>query len=94
MSKYYECHITLFGNKEEIKAIVEDEGWKFSAIDGDPVLGGGVHCYATHHYGKHYEEGSVVNLMNFKATIFKNRGLQVLRQKVEYVVYDTKWKVA
>lgn len=89
---YYECHITMCGNREEIKAKVKGciEGWKFSAIDGDPVLGAGVLCYATRHYNSRTKRDRVIEMMGMVSAVLREAGLTVIRQKVELVVFDTK----
>lgn len=44
---YIEAHVTLIGDPEELRPKVEETGWTFSCIFGDPNLGPGVKCYAT-----------------------------------------------
>lgn len=91
MSKqYYECHITMRGPAAEIEPLVKAERWKFSAIDGDPVLGRGVLCYATHHFKKSLDTVDVIIAMGIVAARLQDQGVEVIRQKVELVVYDTK----
>ena len=90
MSEYYECHITMRGDKAIIQPLVEKAGWKFSCIDGDPVLGDGILCYATKHYSHNEAKDWVVLCMNRAAEELKE--CNVIRQKVEFVLYDTKWK--
>jgi len=91
MSKqYYECHITMRGDKTKIEPLVKAEHWKFSAIDGDPVLGAGVLCYATHHFKGTLDKVDVVIAMGIVADKLRDQGVEVIRQKVELVVYDTK----
>lgn len=94
--QYYECHITMRGDPEFIRPLVESSvtGWKFSAIDGDPVLGNGVLCYATSHFPVRLSQDVVVEKMNFVAHCLSQQGAEVIRQKVELVVYDTKHKAA
>ncbi len=92
MKKYYECHITFTGNMERIKLRVEKTGWKFSCIDGDPTLGDGARAYATKHYNSRCKLEKVVQEMNEVArnlTLFE-QDIDVVRQKVELIVYDTK----
>jgi hypothetical protein len=92
MKEYYECHITMRGNPKDIKPLVESFNWKFSAIDGDPVLGNGVLCYATRHYNARWQKQSIIDEMRIVAAQLSQKAPveEVLREKVELVVYDTK----
>ena len=89
MTTYIELHVTMTGDPVAIKPVVENIGWKFSRIDGDPVLGLGVKCYATKqakYKEDHFEEASRTVLMAGEA--LRNAGLTVVREKVEVVVFD------
>jgi hypothetical protein len=87
--RYYECHVTMEGDRKTIQGMVEDvsmpRGWKFSAIDGDPVG----KCYAT----KHTNEGeyNAITACRTGAEILRSMGANVVREKVEFVVYDMKF---
>lgn len=88
MKNYYECHITLEGDREAAKACVEGMAWKFSAIDGDPVTGPGVKLYATRHYNAKHSTENMIELLHQTAQHFVDRGFVVTRRKVELVLYD------
>lgn len=90
MSKtYYECHITLNGDPTKIKAAVEEIHWKFSKIDGDPVMGSGVKCYATRHFNAKWGKEQVVFLLHDAANmLLEYPGIEVTRRKVELVIFD------
>lgn len=93
MKQYYELHITMEAPvewKEQIKVIVEEYGWKFSAIDGDPELGEGVKMYATTHLHIKTPVLDAVDTLNAMAKILAARVLEVVRKKVELVVYDAR----
>jgi hypothetical protein len=92
MQQYYECHITVIEDKPRtlIQQLIEDSKWKFSAIDGDPVLGKKVYCYATKHYKEALGSEYVVNDLLAVEKSYKDQGLNVSRSKVELVVFDTK----
>lgn len=87
---YYESHITMLGTPETLKPLVEEIKWKFSAIDGDPVLGEGIKCYATmHHSAKHTIE-DVISYVKAASQALRQKNIKILRSKVELVLYDTK----
>lgn len=86
--QYYECHVTMSGNKEAIKKCVEKLKWKFSCIDGDPTLGDGLKCYATRHFNHKLKESAVLNELHRIADSLVNSGIEVLRRKIERVIYD------
>ena len=89
--EYYECHITMEGDAKKIEPIVEKTGWKFSKIDGDPILGAGVKCYATAHFNTRYCREFVQQQVDLVAQIFREqKGIKLLRRKVELVLYDIK----
>lgn len=88
---YYECHITLEStDKDKTRKAVEVLGWKFSAIDGDPVLGAGVKCYATRHYNHRHQSVSIVSIVNHTASLLHEMGEEITRRKVELVIYDSR----
>jgi hypothetical protein len=85
---YYECHVTLLGNATEIRPEVENRKWKFSVIDGDPVLGDGIKCYATKLFNRRVAQDTVIKELFLIATELQNNGFNVLRRKVELVIFD------
>lgn len=89
--EYYECHITLEPHPELEKSLPMP--WKFSQIDGDPVLGKKVLAYATRYYSTAETKEFVIGDMAEIASILTSKGFTVVRQKVELVVYDTKKKL-
>jgi hypothetical protein len=88
VSSYYECHVTLLGDPETIRPHVERLKWKFSCIDGDPVLGEGVKCYATRQFSKRLDIEAVQTKLFRTAYDLKAARLEVIRRKVELVIYD------
>jgi len=88
MVTYYECHITLEGNSNEIKTHVEELKWKFSSISGDIILGDGVKCYATRHFNTKLSFTKVFEKLMDTAYELENKGIKVIRRKVEHVLYD------
>lgn len=91
MKQYYECHITLLGNKKIIEENVKVTKWRFSSIDGDPVLGDGVKCYATMFFKSSLTEKFVLNKLHKTADFLQHIiGLNVIRRKIEKVIYDDK----
>ena len=74
----YELHITLLEP-------VELEGWKSSAIDGDPLLGDGVKYYLTT-YSVSEEQGH--DKINQALDVLHNK--KVIRAKIEHIVYDVR----
>lgn len=94
MKEYYECHITMIGDPAKIETAVEAVGWTFSRIDGDPTLGAGVKCYATKHFN--LREGPVGRIAWMVDTLANGLEttceVEVLRTKVELVVYDNRRK--
>ena len=89
MKEYYECHITMLGEPEKIRPIIVEEGWTFSAIEGDPDLGPGLKCYATKHFNIKIDQKTVERLVHNEARhLNEYKNLNILRTKVEKVVYD------
>ena len=85
--QYYECHITLEGDPALLKHAVENLKWKFSKIDGDPVMGAGVKCYATRHYNVRWPERDVLSFLHTTAAELA-LNFTVTRKKIELVIYD------
>ena len=89
-NSYYETHITMIGDPQEIKPVVEMLKWKFSVIDGDPSLGNGVRCYATKHWkSTRNQEDCLVDLRLMAESLeYACRTCKVIRRKIELVIYD------
>lgn len=95
MKRYYECHVTFL-----LPPIVPPiggwtnhftfPGWKFSSIDGDPVLGSGVKSYLTRQMKESQGLDFAIASVESVAANLREQGFQVLRTKVEHVVYDSK----
>ena len=88
MTQYYEAHITMKGDPAVIRQLVEDTNWKFSSIDGDINLGDGIKCYATTQFNKKLGDEKIIDLLKGTAAFLKMRGVEILRRKVEIVIYD------
>ena len=88
MTNYYECNITMQGEAEKIRQAVEGLKWKFYVIDGDPNLREGVKCYATRQFNYKLPFPTVLGIL---AETAKDLGeFEILRKKVELVLYDSK----
>lgn len=90
--RYYELHITLddLGDRrvrERMQVVVLAMPWKFSAIDGDPVTGPGVKCYATTHLNTKVGEEFALGHLLGSAAHLERAGFEVTRRKVELVLY-------
>lgn len=87
---YYEAHITLLGSPERIKPAVDLIKWKFSVIDGDPVLGKGVKCYATKHFNAKMDKEEVLMDLRMAADALEYAlpEDEVIRRKIELVIFD------
>lgn len=88
----YEVHITMKSSSEIARQAVEGLDWKFSCIDGDPALGDHVFCYATKHFPISNDLQSIIQQTNITAKTLSDYA-EVVRQKVELIVYDTRVKI-
>lgn len=87
-TSYYECHITMEGDPSIVHPMVEVMGWKFSSINGDIVLGNGRKCYATKHFNAKIPQEAVVHILMEAANDLTQCGIDVVRRKVERVIFD------
>ncbi len=88
---YYEAHITLEKIDREIEEeTIKELGWKFSCIDGDPLLGKKPFSYATKHFSPRLRQSKVINEIESIADSLASLGFIVLRSKLELVLWDTK----
>ena len=85
MKEYWEAHITFYSDKE-----LEYPSWKFSKIDGDPVLGKGVKSYLTKQFKGSIPLSDILEEMNGVTKHIFDSGCDYFRRKVERVVFDTK----
>jgi len=82
----YECHITV---PLAQGPVAEDHGkrhhWKYSAIDGDPVLGKETFAYLTTH------DSDLLRMqerMTMMSADLRAIGVEVIREKIELIVFD------
>lgn len=95
MKEEFECHITIALPESEqihykveaMKLRVEAVKWSFSCIEGDPQLGQRTFCYATAYYA---DADTAIEMTNAVATVLSGKGLNVVRRKVEHVIYDSR----
>ncbi len=89
-NEYWECHITMTCTGKE-RAFVEQfgNGWTYSNITDDPILGPGAKCYATRHFHEKISLGFVVMATIDVARVLEQSGAKVIRRKVERVVFDS-----
>tara|TARA_R110000782_G_scaffold148701_2_gene241431 strand:+ start:136 stop:456 length:321 start_codon:yes stop_codon:yes gene_type:complete len=83
---YYEVHITFIGPLNE----TPPRPWKYSQIDGDPVLGEGIKAYLTRQYKGGTEKMLMINDIEITSVWLKRIGHTILREKIEDVIFDTK----
>lgn len=81
----YETHITFPGARWRKTRRLAKDGWKFSRMKGDPVLGSKTFCYLTS-YNDSY--GEAIRLAHIQASLASKIGVMPLRIKVEQEVYD------
>jgi hypothetical protein len=85
----YEAHITFSKDHADfVRRCAAELEWKFSQIDGDPVLGDKVFCYLSAH------DDSQMRLMQRMGDVvekLKPFGIIPLRTKIEEILYDKLW---
>lgn len=91
MTPYYELHVTFVSEPDGTEPPSSiPRGWKFSRIDGDPVLGDGIKSYLTRQLAHKLGLAHAKDLLDQAADKLKVLGYQILRKKVELVVYDAR----
>ena len=84
----YESHITVSTDCRVVGIDVADTyGWKTSEIARDPLLGDETYFYLTSH------DKSFIGMydrMKEVSDALRSRGVEVVREKIELIVYDTK----
>ncbi len=87
----FECHITYPRDKSDIiENLAKKLHWKFSKIDGDPVLGKEVFCYLTTH---DKDFCNIQTRMIWAREAGLEYNISPVREKIECILYDTKVKV-
>jgi len=85
----YEAHITCDKQyAREVEQVAEATGWVFSVISGCPILGQGTYCYLTN-YNKDNPALLLASMQGVSRGL-QDRGVSVLRSKIEHIVYDSK----
>lgn len=85
----YESHITFDRDiADQVREFAVEIGWKFSQIDGDPVLGDKVFCYLSQH---DLDQEKLTIDMEKAVKTARSRGLKPIRQKIEKIIFDQRW---
>lgn len=86
----FECHITCrVKDQERIDLIAKNWHWKTSEIKRDPVLGDDSYYYLT---TRHNNLVQMYDRMCHMANTLKAKDIEVVREKIEVIVHDTKVK--
>lgn len=84
----FEAHITVDAvHADRLQRVSKGLiGWKFSKIDGDPIMGLGTRCYLTA-----YDKDDKQLLTRMKSIVVGLELIDIphLRQKIEHIVFDT-----
>lgn len=84
----FESHITFpISSAKTVEKIGIFSGWKYSQIEGDALLGAKPYCYLTAY--EPTEEELYNRMMTVKA-FAETSGIEVLRTKIERIIYDSK----
>lgn len=83
----FEVHITCRPEDAHRLKSAAFGGWKFSQFDGDPVMGEGHFTYLTCYRNSAYNAQTA---MEHKAYMLREVGAEVLRTKIEKIIYDSK----
>jgi hypothetical protein len=87
-AKMFECHLTFdMKDAETVRAYGGDKRmWKYSQIDGDPVLGAKVFCYLSAHDNDFTSMRTRMDSMTRDLADFA--GVSPIRRKIEIIVID------
>jgi hypothetical protein len=87
----FECHITVAymakDSRDRLEYLGAENNWKTSYIQNDPILGNKPFFYFTKH-DRDYD--TLFKKMNDMADEIARDGYEVLRRKIEAIVFDTK----
>lgn len=85
----FECHITIPKVNAEVGEMVAKAlHWKWSCIDGDPVLGRQAFGYLTTHGDEFF---ALRERMRQATHDLLCQGVPVIREKIEKIVYDRRY---
>lgn len=88
MPRKFESHLTMHVNDGRIvEEIGHGLGWKYSQIEGDALMGPKPYCYLT---GYDPDGKALLARANDLKRQIEANGVEVLRVKIEEIVYDTK----
>lgn len=86
----FECHITgRVKDAEVLELIARANHWKTSEIKRDPVLGDDSYFYLTSH---DTDLTRMFDRMNSVSQYMKDAKCEVIREKIEVIIHDTKRK--
>lgn len=86
----FESHITFqMDHAPIVRKIANDQtGWKYSQIDGDPVLGAKVFCYLSAH-GNDFM--ALKHSMETMVVVAAHLGIKPRRTKIEAILLDERF---
>ena len=88
IKRKFESHITChIKDAAEVERIGTLYNWKFSKIDGDALMGAKPFCYLTAYNPT--KAGMYTDMLLRKSSL-ENAGVEVLRTKIEEIIWDTK----